>query len=53
MDGMKEPCLFEPDYFDSPLPIEIDWLEQDWQEVIDRRNERVDEALEWHGMNGF
>ena len=47
---MKEKSLVPPDYWDDPLPIEIDWLEQDWQEVIDRRNERVDEQSEWAGL---
>lgn len=47
---VKEPSLVEPDYFDDDIRQTDD---VNWQEVIDRRNERVDEALEWHGMEGF
>ena len=50
---MKEKSLVPPDYWQGEDDDRDPAEERDWQEAIDRRKERVDEALEWQGMNGF
>ena len=52
---MKEKSLVPPDYWQDDYE-DHEWHEDpeaDWQEAIDRRNERVDEGKDWQGMNGF